>query len=61
MAKLTGVKKSGIDWEQARGRLRAGERALAEALAENPARVEAAYRERALLLANVQSLRESRG
>lgn len=60
MAKLTNVKKSGIDWERARERLRAGEHALAEALAENPARVEAAYRKRAAQLANSQALGEPR-
>ncbi|HTF63129.1 MAG TPA: chemotaxis protein CheW, partial [Edaphobacter sp.] len=57
---MTNLKKSGINWEQARERLRASEHALAEALAENPARIEAAYRKRAAQLANSQARREPR-
>jgi purine-binding chemotaxis protein CheW len=47
------MKPSGIDWERVRSRLRASERALEEALAESPERIEAAYRERAIRLAKV--------
>jgi purine-binding chemotaxis protein CheW len=45
------MKRAGMDWEQVRNRLQASERALAEALAESPARIEAAYRRRAIRLA----------
>jgi purine-binding chemotaxis protein CheW len=47
------MKRPGIDWEQARGRLRASERALEAALAESPERIEAAYRQRAVRLARL--------
>jgi purine-binding chemotaxis protein CheW len=43
--------KSRINWEQVRTQLRASERALEEALAENPARVQAVLRKRAAQLA----------
>jgi purine-binding chemotaxis protein CheW len=45
------AKPSAIDWERAHERLRASEQALAESLAESPARVAAAYRRRAAQLA----------
>jgi chemotaxis signal transduction protein len=44
-----------IDWEVVRTRLRASERALEEALAESPERIETAYRERAIRLASKQA------
>ena len=47
------MKNARIDWEQARSRLRSSERALEEALAESPERIEAAYRQRAARLAKV--------
>jgi purine-binding chemotaxis protein CheW len=43
--------RTGINWEHARARMRASERALEDALAESPERVESAYRRRALRLA----------
>ncbi len=49
------MKRAGIDWEKVRTRLRASERALEEALAESPGRIEAAYRERAAKLAMGQA------
>ena len=45
------MKRAGINWEHARARMRASERALEDALAESPERVESAYRRRALRLA----------
>jgi purine-binding chemotaxis protein CheW len=45
------MKRARVDWEQVRSRLRASERALEEALAESPARIDAAYRRRAIRLA----------
>jgi purine-binding chemotaxis protein CheW len=54
------VKQSTINWEQVRERLRASEHALEEALAENPARIQAAYRKRATQLANGQAGNETR-
>lgn len=45
--------RTAIDWEQVRARLRASEQALDEALSESPARIEAAYRKRAIRLATV--------
>ena len=47
-----------IDWENVRSRLRASERALEEALAEGPERIEAAYRQRAVRLAERQAEHE---
>lgn len=60
MIKSATMKQSAIDWEQVRERLRASENALAEALSETPARVEAAYRKRAAQLANEQASRAPR-
>ena len=48
------MKRAGIDWELVRSRLRASERGLEEALSENPERIAAAYRQRAVELAKVQ-------
>ncbi len=48
------MKPAGIDWERVRTSLRSSERALEEALAESPERIEAAYRQRAVRLAKVQ-------
>ncbi len=48
------MKRAGIDWEQARTRLRMSESALEDALAESPGRIEAAYRQRAVRLAKRQ-------
>ena len=48
------MKRASIDWELVRSRLRASERALEEALAESPERIEAAYRQRAVRLAEGQ-------
>jgi purine-binding chemotaxis protein CheW len=45
------MKRTGVDWEQVRERLRSSETALEEALSESPARIEAAYRLRAAWLA----------
>jgi purine-binding chemotaxis protein CheW len=47
------MKRAAIDWDLVRTRLRASEAALEEAATENPARLEAAYRERAARLAKV--------
>jgi purine-binding chemotaxis protein CheW len=44
-----------MNWEQARERLRASASALEEALAESPARMEAAYRLRAVWLAKAEA------
>jgi purine-binding chemotaxis protein CheW len=52
------MKRAAIDWDNVRSRLRASESALAEALAEGPGRIEAAYRERAVRLAQVQAEHE---
>ena len=46
------MKRAGIDWEQAKSRLRASEVSLKQALEESPERIEAAYRRRALRLAD---------
>jgi chemotaxis signal transduction protein len=48
------MKRTNIDWEIVRSRLRASEHALEEALAESPERVENAYRQRAVRLAGKQ-------
>jgi hypothetical protein len=48
------MKRAPIDWALVRTRLRASEAALEEAAADNPARLEAAYRERAVRLAKVE-------
>lgn len=47
-----------IDWENVRSRLRASERALEEVLAEGPERIEAAYHQRAIRLAERQAEHE---
>jgi purine-binding chemotaxis protein CheW len=49
------MKRAAIDWDLVRTRLRASEAALEEAATENPARLEATYRERAARLAKVQA------
>jgi chemotaxis signal transduction protein len=49
------MKRAGIDWETVRTRLRASERAMEDALAESPERIEAAYRQRAVRLAKGQA------
>jgi purine-binding chemotaxis protein CheW len=46
-----------IHWESVHARLRASESALQEALSASPQRVEAAYRERAIRLANLSAQR----
>jgi purine-binding chemotaxis protein CheW len=46
-----------IQWEQVHARLRARESALQEALFATPQRIEAAYRERAIRLANLMTQR----
>jgi purine-binding chemotaxis protein CheW len=51
----TNGKQSAINWTQVRERLRASENALAEALAESPARIEEAYRKRAAQMARAQA------
>ena len=53
--KQANAKQSAVDWGQARARLRASEQALAESLAESPERVAAAYRKRAIQMANTQA------
>jgi purine-binding chemotaxis protein CheW len=50
------MKRAVIDWEVVRSRLRASERALEAALAENPERIEAAHRQRAVRLAEGQAV-----
>lgn len=45
------MKQNGINWEQARARLRASEMALEQSLASGPAQVQAIYRKRAERLA----------
>jgi purine-binding chemotaxis protein CheW len=52
------MKRAAIDWDNVRERLRASELALAEALAEGPERIEAAYRQRAVRLAQGQTEHE---
>jgi purine-binding chemotaxis protein CheW len=47
--------KRAIDWEVVRSRLRSSQRALEETLAESPERIDAAYRQRAILLAGEQA------
>jgi purine-binding chemotaxis protein CheW len=49
------MRRAGIDWDSVRSRLRASEHALDEAMAETPARIEAAYRERAIRLAQTHA------
>ena len=46
------MKESRVNWEQVRIRLRASEAALEDVLSESPERIEAAYRRRAVRLAN---------
>jgi chemotaxis signal transduction protein len=60
MVKPTNVNKPGINWKQVRERLRASEHALAEALIENPAQIETAYRRRAAQLAKSSARAEPR-
>lgn len=45
------MKRARVDWELVRSRLRATERALEAALTESPERIDAAYRRRAIRLA----------
>jgi chemotaxis signal transduction protein len=45
------MKRSSIQWDNVRARLRASENALQDALTATPQRIEAAYRERAIRLA----------
>ncbi len=49
------MKRAAVDWDLARRRLRASERALEEALSGSPERIAAAYRQRARRLASAQS------
>jgi purine-binding chemotaxis protein CheW len=49
------MKRAGVDWEAVRSRLRASEGALEEALTESPERIDAAYRQRAIRLAEGQA------
>jgi purine-binding chemotaxis protein CheW len=49
------MKRTNIDWDVVRTRLRANERALEEALAESPERIETSYRQRAIRLAHKQA------
>jgi hypothetical protein len=49
------MKRAPIDWALVRTRVRASEAALEEAAADNPVRLEAAYRERAVRLAKVEA------
>jgi purine-binding chemotaxis protein CheW len=49
------MKRARIDWDVVRSRLRSSERALEEALAESPERIDAAYRQRAIHLARGQA------
>jgi len=46
------MKQPAVDWNLVRSRIRSSESALQEALAESPARIAAAYRQRAVRLAN---------
>jgi purine-binding chemotaxis protein CheW len=50
------MKRASIHWERVKSRLRASERAQEEASAESPARIDAAYRQRAVRLANEQAV-----
>src|ERR1035438_6423033 len=45
------MKRTRIDWDLVRSRLQSSERALEEAMTESPARIDAAYRQRAARLA----------
>jgi purine-binding chemotaxis protein CheW len=49
------MKRSPIDWDVVRGRLRLSERALEEAMSESPERIDAVYRQRAARLAKGRS------
>jgi purine-binding chemotaxis protein CheW len=49
------MKRDRVDWEVVRSRLRSSERALEEALGESPERIDAAYRRRAIRLAEGQA------
>jgi len=48
---MTKEKRTRIDWDLVRSRLRSSERALEEAMTESPERIDAAYRARAVRLA----------
>ncbi len=50
------MKRASIDWELVKSRLRTSERALEEALAESPGRIDAAYRQRAARLAKAHAV-----
>ena len=52
------MRSDGIDWTQARNRLRTNERALEEALEAGPEQIELVYRQRAALLAKQQAEHE---
>jgi purine-binding chemotaxis protein CheW len=49
------MKRSPIDWDLVRSRLRSSERALEEAMSESPERIDAVYRQRAARLAKGRS------
>jgi purine-binding chemotaxis protein CheW len=49
------MKRSPIDWDLVRSRLRSSERALEEAMSETPERIDAVYRQRAARLAKGRS------
>jgi purine-binding chemotaxis protein CheW len=49
------MKRVRVDWELVRSRLRSSERALEEAMTESPKRIDAAYRQRAIRLAEGQA------
>jgi len=51
------MKTVSVNWEQVRSRLRASEKALDEALRAGPQRIQIAYRQRAVRLANTKTSR----
>ena len=55
------MKRSPIDWDVVRSRLRSSERALEEAMRESPERIDAVYRQRAARLAKGRSDHTSAG
>jgi len=55
------MRTAAIDWDQVRERLRSSEQALTNVLAENPERVQAAYRKRAAQLAETQAPGPAKG
>jgi purine-binding chemotaxis protein CheW len=55
------MKRSPIDWDVVRSRLRSSERALEEAMSESPERIDAVYRQRAARLAKGRSEHASAG